>query len=93
MRLPKSALGVRISFAVVAIVTVAACQDDQQKSTQLATAPQKPALTLKSLPNNAPTICVASVGRRDRLLAINKPTAAASRELTALNAVIDDVCP
>jgi hypothetical protein len=56
------------------------------------TAPERPALTMKTLPNDAPTICVANVRHRDRLLSITHPTPANARDLSALNAVIDDVC-
>ena len=46
---------------------------------------------MRTLPKDASTICVANVRQRDQLSA--KPqTAATSRTITALGAVIDDVC-
>jgi hypothetical protein len=49
-------------------------------------------LTIRNLPSDAPTICVANVRKRDRLLAIARPTAANTRDISALDNVIDDVC-
>jgi hypothetical protein len=69
----------------------AACSNDKPMKSALVTAPPRPALTMSTLPHDASTICVASVRRRDQLLA--KPqasTTATSR--AALDAVIDDVC-
>ena len=78
--------------AVAAMLCLAtACRDDHRQNPLLATAPPQPALTLRTLPRNASTICVANVRQRDQLLA--KPqTAATSRKIIALGAVIDDVC-
>jgi hypothetical protein len=46
---------------------------------------------MRTLPIDASTICVANVRQRDQLSA--KPqTAATSRTIIALGAVIDDVC-
>jgi len=82
-------------FAIGAVAAMlclaAACRDDHRQNPLLATAPPQPALTLRTLPRNASTICVANVRQRDQLLA--KPqTAATSRKIIALGAVIDDVC-
>jgi hypothetical protein len=46
---------------------------------------------MRTLPAGASTICIANVRQRDQLLA-NPQTAATSRQVTALGAVIDDVC-
>ena len=76
-------------FAAIVCVAVA-CRDDNQLSANL-TSPPKPVLTVRTLPKDASTICVANVRQRDQLLA--KPqTAVTSRRITALGAVIDDVC-
>jgi len=55
------------------------------------TAPLRPALTMTTLPKDASTVCVASVRQRDALLA-NPKTTSDSPDLSALSAVIDDVC-
>lgn len=69
----------------------AGCRDDHRQNPLLATAPPQPALTMRTLPKTASTICVANVRQRDQLLA--KPqSAATSRKIIALGAVIDDVC-
>jgi hypothetical protein len=86
------ALPVRLSIAVITLCFAVACKDDRPARSHSLTAPERPGLTLKTLPKDAPTICVASVGHRDRLLAIKNPTAATARDLNSLNAVIDDVC-
>jgi len=58
----------------------------------MSTAPRAPQLTIRNLPSDAPTICVASVRQRDQLLALSHPTTTTSRDLSALDNVIDDVC-
>jgi hypothetical protein len=45
---------------------------------------------MSTLPTDASTVCVASVRKRDQLLA--KPGSTTSTNLAALDAVIDDVC-
>ena len=72
------------------LVLAAACTDDKKSRLQrssLITGPSKPTLTLRNLPTGASTICVATVRKRDQLLAKN-PTAPHA----ALDATIDDVC-
>ena len=80
-------------FAAAALLAVVAgCTDERPNAkSALTTAPQRPALTMSTLSKDAPTICVSSVRQRDLLLA-NPKTTAASPALSALNAVIDDVC-
>lgn len=80
-------------FASAALLTLAAGCTDERPNTKsaLTTAPQRPALTMSTLPKDAPTVCVASVRQRDLLIA-NPKTTADSPSLAALNAVIDDVC-
>ena len=69
----------------------AACNnDDRPVKSALVTAPPRPALTMRTLPSDASTVCVASVRKRDQLLA--KPGSTTSTNLAALDAVIDDVC-
>jgi len=74
-------LGATLALAV-------ACSDEKpsQRSTDL-TSPKAPRLTLKNLPANASTICIANVRKRDEVLLKN---AAANHD--ALDAAIDDVC-
>ena len=72
------------------LVLAAACTDDKkhnQRSSGLITGPSKPTLTLRNLPAGSSTICVASVRKRDQLLAKNS-----SAPHAALDATIDDVC-
>jgi hypothetical protein len=77
--------------AVAGLICLAACTDDHPaKSSSLLTAPSKPALTMHNLPSDASTVCVASVRKRDQLAA--KAGTAGSTDLSALSAVIDDVC-
>ena len=83
---------VRIAAAGVGVCLAAACQDDRPIQALLTTAPSAPRLTVRNLPSDAPTICVANVRKRDRLLAIARPTAANTRDISALDNVIDDVC-
>ena len=82
-------------FAIASTATVlclvAGCRDDHRQSSLLATAPPQPALTMRTLPKDASTICAANVRQRDQLLATPQ-TAATSRTIIALGAVIDDVC-
>ena len=85
-------LAVRLTFAVATLCSAAACKDDRPRRTVLPTAPDRPALTSRNLPSDAPTICVANVKHRDKLLAITHPTAANTRQISALDAVIEDVC-
>jgi hypothetical protein len=85
------ALSIRVALAGVLLCVVGACRDDRPVASQL-TAPRSPALTLRNLPSDAPTICVANVRKRDRLLATAHPTAATTRNISALDEVIDDVC-
>jgi len=81
MKASLSALGALLILA-------AACTDERpDKRSGLVTAPGRPALTLKTLPANASTVCVASVRKRDQLLA-KTPTASHD----ALDAAIDDIC-
>jgi hypothetical protein len=83
---------VRVAIAGIAFYAAAACRDERPIQDLLTTAPRAPRLTLKSLPGDAPTVCVASVRQRVRLLAIAHPTAANTRDISALDNVIDDVC-
>jgi hypothetical protein len=71
------------------LLLAAACTDDKKnrQRSSLITGPSKPALSLRNLPANASTICVASVRKRDQLLAKNPAAPHA-----ALDATIDDVC-
>jgi len=69
----------------------AACKDERPMKSALITAPSKPALTMSTLPSDASTVCVASVRKRDQLLAKPHSTPGAAN-LAALDAVIDDVC-
>ena len=71
------------------LVLASACTDDKKsrQRSSLITGPSKPTLTLRNLPAGSSTICVASVRKRDQLLAKN-PTALHA----ALDATIDDVC-
>ena len=85
-------LPLRLAFAAATLCLATACKDERPVSSTLTTAPQRPALTLRNLPADAPTICVANVRQRDRLLAIAHRTAAITRDITALDDVIDDVC-
>lgn len=80
-------------FAAAALLTLAAgCTDERPNAKSgLVTAPPRPALTMTTLPKDAPTVCVSSVRQRDLLLA-NPKTTADSPNLAALNSVIDDVC-
>ena len=89
---PVYAPAIRIAGALALACTFIACRDDRPRSYALSTAPGRPALTLSTLPNDAPTICVANVRQRDRLLAVSNPTAAVTRSISALDAVIEDVC-
>lgn len=87
--------GVLMRFAIVSmaamLLLVAGCQDDHRQNTLLVTAPPPPPLTMRTLPSDASTICMANVRQRDQLSA--KPqTAATSRKIIALGVVIDDVC-
>jgi hypothetical protein len=91
MHIPKTP-AVRIVLAGTALCFAGACSDDRPVASQLTTAPPRPALTSRNLPSDAPTICVASVRRRDRLIAVAHPTAATTRDIRALDDVIDDVC-
>lgn len=78
-------------LAAASLLLFAACTDDRSQQVDLSTAPPQPALTMKTLPKGASTICVASVRQRDAALA--KPAKArASLDLTSLNALIEDVC-
>lgn len=80
-----------IAGAAAILCLVAACRDDHRLNPASVTAPPQPALTMRTLPKGASTICIANVRQRDQLLA--KPqTAASSRKIIALGAVIDDVC-
>lgn len=71
------------------LVLAASCTDDKpnRRWSTAITGPSKPALTLRNLPANSSTICVATVRKRDQLLA-KKPTA----NHASLDATIDDVC-
>ena len=71
------------------LVLAAACTDDKKNRQRpgLITGPSKPTLTLRNLPPSSSTICVATVRKRDQLLAKN-----ASAPHAALDATIDDVC-
>jgi len=91
MHIPSSRV-VRLAAAGVTVCLAAACRDDRPIQALLTTAPPAPRLTIRNLPSDAPTICVANVRKRDRLLAIARPTAANTRDISALDAVIDDVC-
>jgi len=91
MHISSSRIG-RIAVAGVALCLATACRDDRPLAALLTTAPHAPRLTVKSLPADSPTICVANVRQRDRLLAIAHPTATNTRDISALDDVIDDVC-
>ena len=80
-----------IASTAAVLLLAAGCQDDNRQSSLLVTAAPQPVLTMRTLPKGASTICVANVRQRDQLSA--KPqTAATSRTIIALGAVIDDVC-
>jgi len=80
-----------IAGTAALLCLAAGCRDDSRQSSLTVTAPPQPALTMRTLPKDASTICVANVRQRDQLSA--KPqTAATSRTIIALGAVIDDVC-
>jgi len=83
----------RFAIASTAAVLCLAtgCRDDNRHSSLLVTAPPQPALTMRTLPQGASSICIANVRQRDQLLA-QPQSAATSRQITALGAVIDDVC-
>jgi hypothetical protein len=83
----------RFAIASTAAVLCLAtgCRDDNRQSPLLVTAAPQPTLTMRTLPTGASTICIANVRQRDQLLA-QPQTAATSRQVTALGAVIDDVC-
>ena len=80
-----------IASAAAVLCLATGCRDDQRQNTLLDTAPAQPALTMRTLPQNASTICVANVRQRDQLLS-QPQTTATTRSITALGAVIDDVC-
>ena len=81
----------RVVIVAVAAILCGACRDDHPLNSATITAPPQPALTMRTLPKDASTICVANVRQRDQLL--TKPqTDATSRKVIALGAVIDDVC-
>ena len=80
-----------IASTAVVLCLAAGCRDDHRQNTLLVTAPPQPALTMRTLPTNASTICAANVRQRDQLFAMPQ-TAATSRKIIALGAVIDDVC-
>jgi hypothetical protein len=78
-----------IASTTAVLCLAAGCRDEPRQNTLLA--PPTPALTMRTLPRDASTICVANVRQRDQLLA--KPqTTATTRTIIALGAVIDDVC-
>lgn len=77
--------------STAAVLCLAAGCRDQRQNPLLDTAPPQPALTMRTLPRNASTICVANVRQRDQLLSQSQ-TAATTRTIAALGAVIDDVC-
>ncbi len=83
-----------IAGTAALLCLAAGCRDENRQSSLTVTAPPQspqPALTMRTLPQDASTICVANVRQRDQLSA--KPqTAATSRTIIALGAVIDDVC-
>ena len=84
MRYPLAGMAVMLCL-------VAGCRDDHPSDSSLVTAPPQPALTMRTLPKDASTICVASVRQRDALIA--KPKAkTAMQDRLALDALIDDVC-
>ena len=80
----------RLAVAIGLLCLATACKDDRPLRPSLVTAPTRPALTMSTLPSDASTVCAASVRKRDALVA--KPGTAGSADLSALNAVIDDVC-
>ena len=82
---------VQFLFTAALLFAAVACTDDKPAKSGLVTAPQRPALTMTTLPKDASTVCVASVRQRDALLS-NPKTTSDSPDLAALNAVIDDVC-
>jgi hypothetical protein len=86
------ALFIRIALAGAGLCLATACRDDRPVEAMLTSAPHAPRLTSRNLPSDAPTICVANVRQRDRLLAIAHPSAANTRDISALDDVIDDVC-
>jgi hypothetical protein len=71
------------------LVLAAACTDERRnrQSNGFTTSPKAPLLTMKNLPANASTICIANVRKRDQVLAKN-PAA----NHAALDAAIEDVC-
>ena len=82
----------RFAIACTAMLCLATgCRDDNRQSSVFVTDTPRPSLTMRTLPQSASTICVANVRQRDQLLA-QPQTAAMSRQVIALGAVIDDVC-
>jgi hypothetical protein len=69
------------------LVLASACTDEKRKPVGLITGPSRPSLTLRNLPANSSTICVATVRKRDQLLAKHP-----SANHASLDATIDDVC-
>ena len=82
-------MNARIATLSFVLVLAVACSDDKngRQSNGLTTSPGNPRLTMKTVPANASTVCVASVRKRDEVLAKN-PKA----DHAALDAVIEDVC-
>jgi hypothetical protein len=78
-------------FAVfgVLLILAAACSDEKKsaQTNSLTTSPNAPRLTMKNLPANASTVCIANIRKRDEVLLKN-----ASADHSALDAAIEDVC-
>jgi hypothetical protein len=82
----------RVAIAgLAAMLCVAGCRNDQPLRSGLVTEPPLPSLTMRTLPKDASTICVASVRQRDALIAKPK-TKTAAQDRLALDVLIDDVC-
>ena len=79
----------RFVFLGALLVLAGACSDEKrdQQRNGLTTSPNAPRLSMKNLPPNASTICIANIRKRDEILLKN---AAANHD--ALDAAIADVC-
>jgi hypothetical protein len=79
----------RFALLGALLILAAACTDDKRnrQSNAFTTSPKAPLLTMRNVPTNASTICIANVRKRDEVLAKN-PAA----NHAALDAAIEDVC-
>jgi hypothetical protein len=78
----------RLAVLGVLLVLAAGCTDDKHnRLSNGLTSPKAPRLSMKNLPPNASTVCIANIRKRDQVLLKN---AAAKHD--ALDAAIEDVC-